>query len=144
MSAGFPPQPRPDPDSAPFWDGLRQGRLLIQYSAAADEWQFPPLERCRRTGGELAWREVAGSGTIHSFIVQRHALAPGYGDRVPYVVALVDLDEAPGVRLPTQLVDCDPGEIRVGSPVRCEIVPLPGGDWQVPVFRLDRGGAERG
>lgn len=136
-----PPQPRPHPDSLPFWEGLRRGELLIQYSPLADRWQFPPLERCRHSAGPLVWRAVAGEGSVYSFIVQRQALAPGYRDLLPYAIALVELDDAPGVRLPTQLVGCDPERVEVGDRVRCEIVPLPGGDFHVPVFRPIGGGA---
>lgn len=140
----IPPQPRPDSDSLPFWDGLRQGKLLIQYSEMADRWQFPPLERCRHSGGPLVWRQVGRRGRIHSFIVQRQALAPGYGEKLPYVIALVELAEAPGIRLPTQLVGCVPEQVQVGDQVSCEIVPLPGGDFQIPVFRPVAVGDEGG
>ena len=98
-------------------------------------WLQPPLERCRRCAGPTGFEEVAGTGTVYSFIVQRQASVVGYLDAIPYVVALVELDEQPGLRLPTRLVDIEPEQVHVGMRVTAEIVDLPGGEYKVPVFR---------
>jgi uncharacterized OB-fold protein len=127
------PRPVPDADSAPFWEGAAAGRLRLQYGPESGRWQFPPLERDRFTGGPLEWRDVGGGGVVHSFIVQRQAAAPGFSEVLPYVIALVELDEAPGVRLPARLLDAV-GRARVGARVACEFVRQ--GDLQLPVFRL--------
>jgi uncharacterized OB-fold protein len=85
--------------------------------------------------GETAFEPIAGTGSIYSFIVVRQAAVPGYVHNLPYVVALVDLDEQPGLRLPGRVVDVDPEGVSVGMRVAAELVPLPGGDHVVPVFR---------
>jgi uncharacterized OB-fold protein len=131
----MPPQPVPDAQSAPFWQGAAAGKLMLQYGPDSGKWQFPPLERDRFTGGLLEWREVRGRGTVYSFVVQRQRATPGFDGQLPYVIALIDLDEAPGVRLPSRLIDA-PHRVRIGARVACSFVPLPGGPFHVPVFHL--------
>jgi len=133
-----PPQPRPDPDSAGFWTHSCEGRLSLQRCGACSRWQFPPVERCRHCNGALSWQPVSGRGTVHSYIVQHHNVAPGFDELRPYVIALIAPDQAPHVRLPARLIDVDPAEVRIGAPVEAVIVPLPGGEMRVPVFRAER------
>ena len=90
------PVPVPDPDSAPYWEGLKNGKLMLCRCDDTGKWIHPPLERSRHTGGPVHFEEVSGNGTIFSYIVVRQALVPG---RVPpYVVGLVELAEQPGGR----------------------------------------------
>jgi uncharacterized OB-fold protein len=95
----------------------------------------PPLERCRRCGGETAFEDVSGRGTVHSYIVVHHPSVPGYLHDLPYLVALVELVEQAGLRLPGRLDGVQPDEARIGMLVEADIVPLPGGDHSVAVFR---------
>jgi uncharacterized OB-fold protein len=74
---------------------------------------------------------------VFSFIVVHKPAIPGYRDKLPYAVALVELDEQPGLRLPARLVDVDPGKVRIGQRVRAQIERHPGGDFHVAVFRPD-------
>ena len=134
----FPPQPAVDADSAPFWAALQQGQLQLQYSVAAGRWQFPPLERCRFTGGPLEWRAIAKAGKIHSYIVQHRPPAPGFDHLAPYPIALIEPDEAPDVRLPMRIVDSNGDDVAVGLRVAIDVVDLPGGAWKIPVARLQR------
>lgn len=131
----YPPQPAPDPDTRAFWEATASGRLAVCRCRSCGRWLHPPLERCRECGGETAFEEVTGNGVIYSFIVQRQPLVAGYIDRTPYVVALVELDEQPGLRLPARIVGADPSEVACGMRVKAEFADLPGGDFTVPVFR---------
>jgi len=133
--ASLPPQPAPDVDSEGFWRATAEGRLALCRCRACGLWHQPPLERCRRCEGPTAFEDVAGTGSVYSFIVVRQPSVPGYLDDLPYVVALVELDEQVGLRLPARLVGIDPDEVAVGRAVRVELVELPGGDFTVPVFR---------
>lgn len=139
MGAGIPPQPRPDLDSEPFWQATAQGRLELCRCQDCGLWHQPPQDRCRHCHGTTGFEEVSGNGTVSSFIVVRHAAVPGYLDELPYVVALVELDEQAGLRLPGRIVGADPDSVKVAARVRAEIVPLRGGDYRVPVFRCDGG-----
>jgi uncharacterized OB-fold protein len=133
----YPPQPAPDVDSARFWQATAEGRLALCRCVDCGLWLQPPLERCRRCGGATTFEDVSGNGSVYSFIVQRQPSVVGYVDAIPYVVALVELDEQPGLRLPARLVGVEPEDVRVDMRVTAELVELPGGDFTVPVFRPD-------
>jgi uncharacterized OB-fold protein len=135
VTAPYPPQPAPDVDSAPFWEAAADGRLALCRCDECGTWLQPPLERCRRCAGTTSFQPVAGTGTVYSFIVQRQPSVVGYVDEVPYVVALVELDEQAGLRLPTRLVGVEPEDVTVGMSVTVEFIALPGGDYTIPVFR---------
>jgi uncharacterized OB-fold protein len=131
-----PPQPAPDADSEGFWQATAEGRLAMCRCQSCGIWLQPPLERCRACNGETGWEEIAGTGTVYSFIVVRQPSVPGYLDDLPYVVALVELDEQPGLRLPSRLDGADPDAVAVGARVRAQLVPLAGGEFTIPVFSL--------
>lgn len=131
----YPPQPVPDPDTLPFWQATAAGRLAMCRCQQCSLWMQPPLERCRRCAGPTAFEDVAGTGTVYTFIVQRQAAVAGYLDAVPYAVALVELDEQVGLRLPSRIVGVEPEAVRCGMRVGVELTALPGGDFTVPLFR---------
>lgn len=133
-SALPPPQPSPDLDTRQFWDATADGRLAFARCQACGFWHSPPLERCRRCAAPTAFEAVAGTGTVYTFIVQRQPAVVGYFDQVPYTVAIVELDEQSGLRIPGRLVDVDPDDVSIGMRVQARIVPLPGGDFRVPVW----------
>ena len=135
VSTEVPPQPVPDEDSAGFWRALDDGRLALCRCTRCRRWLQPPLERCPRCWSETAFEPVAGTGELHSFIVVHQPAIPGYRDALPYTVALVELDEQPGLRLPGRLVGAEPSALRIGQRVAAQIEGLPGGDFKVAVFR---------
>ena len=134
MSADVPPQPVPDPDTIGYWEALADGRLSLCRCQDCRTWMHPPLERCRRCGGATSFEPVSGTGVVHSFIVMRRASVPGLGDG-PYVIGVVDVDDAPGVRLSGH-IDAAPDEVTVGAPVVVRIVDVPGGPFHQPEFVL--------
>lgn len=131
----IPPQPVPDADTAPFWEATAADRLAMCRCQSCGLWLQPPLDRCRACASPTAFQDVAGTGTVYSFIVQRQPSVPGYLDKVPYVVGLVELDEQRGLRLPARIIGVDPADMSCGMRVRAELTGLPGGDFRVPVFR---------
>ncbi len=135
MSSNLPPQPAPDADTEGFWEAAAEGRLTLCRCVECQIWLHPPLERCRRCAGDTAFEPVSGTGTLYSFIVQRQPAVVGYLDGTPYVVALVELDGAPGVRLPARIVDTEPDCVSVGMRVEVDFADLPGGEFKVAVFR---------
>jgi uncharacterized OB-fold protein len=112
------PLPAPDHDSLPFWEGCRSHRLLVQRCEDCGRPRFPPGPRCPHCRSPRArWDESRGRGTVYSWIVVEHPVPPDvYGADVPYVVALVDLDE--GVRMATNIVGCDPYGVTAGMVVQ--------------------------
>ena len=110
--------PIPDPISEPYWTATTRGILLIQHCSACDRFEFYPRPFCRQCAGELTWREASGRGTVYSFTIVRQSRTPPFDQLVPYVVALVDLDEGP--RMMTNVVDCAPDDVSIGQ--RVEVV----------------------
>ena len=133
-----PPQPEPTVDTEGFWEATAAGRLSLCRCQACGLWHQPPLERCRHCAGPTGFEPVSGSGTIYTFIVQRQPAVVGYFDRVPYAVAIVELDEQPGLRLTGRVVDIDVDDVAIGMRVQARIEPLPGGDFHVPVWETTK------
>jgi uncharacterized OB-fold protein len=128
-----PPVPVPDPDTAPFWEGLKEGKLMLCRCDDTGKWIHPPLERSRFTGGPVHFEQVSGEGTIFSYIIVRQSLVPG---RIPpYVIGIVELAEQPGLRI-NAIIAADPGDVRIGQPVRMRIVDLGDSGFRVPEFVL--------
>jgi len=101
--------PVPDADGAPFWEYAARGELRVQACADCGEARFPPrpcCPHCRSFASE--WRETSGRGRIWSYVVPHPPLLPDYAAHAPYVVLLVELAEAPRIRLVGNLVS-EPG-----------------------------------
>jgi len=113
------PRPRPTPVAAPFWDGLREGRLRLQRCEDCAAWIYYPRVRCPVClSARVAWHDVEGDGAVFTFTVARQATAPAFADDVPQLLAIVELDV--GVRVTSTLVDVAPEAVHVGlrvSPV---------------------------
>lgn len=111
------PLPVPTPVSQPFWDGLKEHVIRIQYSPSAGTYVFYPRILAPGTlADDLEWREVSGAGTLYTFTVTDRPTAPPWAGSVPQLLAIVELDEGP--RMSTELVDVDPASLRAGMRVR--------------------------
>lgn len=109
------PLPRPDEDSEEFWRGCRSHELRMQRCDDCGHIRFRPSPVCPACLSEaFSWERLSGRGVVHSFGVVRRPLVRGFED-LPYVLALVDLDEGP--RLTTQIVGCEAAEVAIGMPV---------------------------
>ncbi|MBS0345849.1 MAG: OB-fold domain-containing protein [Proteobacteria bacterium] len=111
------PMPVPTEISAPFWDGLKAGRLNLQRCNSCGHWIFFPRRHCDKCWShDVEWREVAGTGTLYTYTLTRIPTLPDFADEMPQKMAVVELDE--GVRINTTLVGLDEDEIRVGMRVK--------------------------
>jgi uncharacterized protein len=121
--------PTVTPDTAFFWDGLKEHRLRIQRCTACNELRHPPRPMCPRCNS-LAWDTIdsAGRGTVYSFVLPRH---PDFGFADPHIVALVELDE--GTRIVTNLVGFDPAAVAIGQRVEVRFETFDG-DLTLPLF----------
>ena len=113
-----------------FWTGGAQGELLIQRCEKCTRWVHPPGAECPACGGGLRPEPVSGRGTIFTFTENFQQFHPDVPP--PYVIAIVVLDEQDDLRLPTNIVDCDPAALECGSPVR--VVFEQQGEIFVPLF----------
>jgi uncharacterized OB-fold protein len=104
-----------DDDTAGFWDAARRGAIGVQFCAGCDRPLHLPRPYCSACGSwETVWRDVAPLGHVYSWTVAGHQVHPSFP--VPYTIALVELDEVPGVRLLTHLAGTPP--IGAGTPMR--------------------------
>jgi uncharacterized protein len=121
--------PVPNRDDEYFWKGVAEGRLLGRRCAACSYLQHPPSPMCPQCGS-VEWRAVdlAGTGSVYSWIVSRHPSRP---DDEPRIVALVELDE--GIRMVSNLRGVEAAGVRNGMRVEVEF-----GDFdsvRLPQFR---------
>jgi uncharacterized OB-fold protein len=123
-------------DTQPFWDGVRQKKLVIQYCTEAKKYQYYPRPVSIYTGRKtLEWREVSGKGTIYASTVVR-IRGPGLEGRLPLCVATVELDV--GVRIIANVLDCAPEDLAIGKRVTLAWDRL-AKDQLYPAFRLEQG-----
>lgn len=110
------PAPVPEPEAEPYFAAAAEGRLVVQRCERCGAHQLYPRVLCLQCRGPVAWVEASGRGTVYSYTVIRQNHARPFRDWIPYVVALVDLDEGP--RLMTNVVGTDPDDVHVGMAVR--------------------------
>lgn len=107
-------QPTRSPLTEPWFEACNRGELLIQRCKDCGAYQFYPRTLCTQCDStSLEWVAAQGTASIASYTVVRHAVSPAF--EVPYVVALVDLEEGP--RLMTNIVNTDPDSLEIGMPV---------------------------
>jgi len=130
VTAPAKPLPAVTAETAPYWEGCRQGVLRLQRCTACQTLQFPPRRHCGHCLGDaLAWERASGRGRIASWTVVRHPPSAAFAADVPYVVAIVTLDEGPAMM--AGLRDCDVEAVRTGMRVevvfeaRSETISLP-------------------
>ncbi|HVX20573.1 MAG TPA: Zn-ribbon domain-containing OB-fold protein [Acidimicrobiales bacterium] len=109
------PLPVELPDAREFWSGLRRGELLLQFCPRCRRYQHYPRSACTRCLGPATWRPASGRGTVYSYSVVRQNRMPPFDQLVPYVLAVVELDEGP--RLLGNVTGCDVERVAVGLPV---------------------------
>ena len=125
-AAGPRARPMPARHDRPFWDGLREHRLLLPYCAGCAGYWYPPAPRCPRClRAEVTWQEVPGRGTLYSWATACRPFAPGLG--APYTVVQVELDVQPGLLLDSTLAGRDGVLPRLGLPVTAVYLDDPRG-----------------
>ena len=110
------PLPELTPVSQPFWNALREKRILIQYSPSTQRYVFYPRTLAPGTlADDLQWREIDGAGSLYTFTVARRPTGPPWAERLPQLLAVVEWDAGP--RVSTELVDVAPEDIHIGMRV---------------------------
>lgn len=137
MTTQIKPRPIPKPgtyvDTAPFWEGVRNRELVLQYCSDTGRFQHYPRPVSIYTGSRnLEWRKVSGKGVIYAKTVVNIA-GPGLEGRLPLPVVTVDLDE--GARLLGNIVDSEPSQIVIGARVEVAWDHI-ADDVYYPAFRL--------
>ena len=110
------PIPKMSPWSKPFWDGCKKHELLIQKCKNCNKFVFYPKIICPFCLSEnLEWVRASGCGKVYSYSVIYSYQPEVFSDDVPYVIAIIELDE--GVRMMSNIVECDPETVKCGMDV---------------------------
>ena len=125
--------PTIEPETRPFWDGAAEERLVIQRCGACGRWQYYPRPFCKACWSEdVTWAEACGRATLYTYSIVRRNDLPPFDHRVPYVAAIVDLEEGP--RMVSEVVDCPLEEVTIGMGLAVTYRDLADG-LKLPVFR---------
>jgi uncharacterized OB-fold protein len=126
--------PFADETTQPFWDAATEGRLIAPRCTVCGTVVLPPQPFCFACQSQaFEWIDLPGTGTIYTFTVVRHPLAPHLADVVPYVSGVIELDgtQGAGARLMLNITDADPDAVKIGDKVLIwfdqvsETLPLP-------------------
>jgi len=109
------PVPAGESVAGEFWSAAAEGRLIVQRCPACGERQFYPRTLCTTCGASPEWEEASGRGVVHTFTVIRQNGSSPFREELPYVVAMIELDEGP--RMMGNVTGCAPGDVFVGMPV---------------------------
>jgi uncharacterized protein len=122
-------------DTEFFWAGTASGELRIQHCPSCGRLRHPPGPMCPSCGADQQdWVAASGRGTVFSYVVHHHPKVPG--KQLPFVVALVELEE--GVRMLGELVDVDPATVSIGLPVELALTKIDD-ELTLPFWRPARG-----
>lgn len=121
----------PEPHEEFFWTSGADGVLRFLGCDACGRLHHPPLPRCPYCrDADVSPMAVSGRATIATFTINRQPFMPGF--EPPYVIAIVEIEEDPTIRLTTNLVDIAVDDVEIGLPVMASFER--NGDWYVPLF----------
>ncbi|WP_202124777.1 Zn-ribbon domain-containing OB-fold protein [Actinomadura physcomitrii] len=121
-----------DTSTEPFWQAAKQERLVAPKCAACGTFRLPPTPFCPECQStEVDWTELSGRATVFSFSVV-HGF-PGLPD-ITLVPVILDLPDAPGARLVSNVIDVEPEKVEIGMELEVLFSPISDG-WLLPLFR---------
>lgn len=124
----------------PFWVAAKEKRLVAPQCADCGTFRLPPTPFCPNCQSKaVTWIELSGAATVYSFAVV-HGF-PGMPD-LTLVPAVLDLPDAPGARLVSNVVDVTPDDVEIGTHLRVDFTPITDG-WLLPIFRVVDGPASK-
>lgn len=105
------------PEELPYWEGLKERRIMLQRCRDCAKVWFPIGPVCPKClSMDFDWTQMSGRGVIHNYVVYHRAWMPFFEKRLPYAVVQVELEEGP--RLTTNLIGVPLDEIKIGMPVK--------------------------
>ncbi|HVW43560.1 MAG TPA: Zn-ribbon domain-containing OB-fold protein [Amycolatopsis sp.] len=121
-----------DTYTEPFWQAAKEERLVAPKCGDCGSFRLPPTPFCPQCRSrEVEWTELSGQAEVFSFSVL-HGF-PGIPD-ITLIAAVLDLPDAPGARLVTNIVGADPDKVAIGDKVEVVFSPIADG-WKIPLFR---------
>jgi uncharacterized OB-fold protein len=129
-----------NPVTEPFWDAAKERRLVAPKCSDCGAFRLPPTPYCPECRSKAVdWVELSGRAEVYSFAVV-HGF-PGYPE-ITLVPVVVNLPDAPGARLITNLIDVDPADVEIGMQLTVDFHPITDG-WMLPVFRVASADADK-
>ena len=115
------PLPRITGETKPFWNAARLGTLAIQRCDDCHQYQWYPRGFCSNCWStHIRYVKASGKGTVWTYTITYQNRSPGFSQEVPYVLALVELDE--GVKVFTNIIECKPDDVQIGMAVEVVFV----------------------
>jgi uncharacterized protein len=131
------PIPIPTEVSRPFWDAAARHKLIVQSCSSCNRVFMYARRYCPFClSADVGWRDATGRGTIYTVTVQERGAPSGFADSVPYVIAVVLLEE--GVRIMSNIVGAGARQAACGDPVEVDFELIEGTALVLPVFQLTR------
>ena len=128
--------PRITPENEHYWTGGAEGELRFLRCGACQTWIHPPQPVCPEClSKDLGVAAVSGRAELTSYTVNHQPWLPGFPP--PYVVCIVEIEEQKGLRITSNLVDCEPEQIRIGMPLRVRFEQVE--DVWLPLFAPAQG-----
>lgn len=139
------PFPGVDQDNDPFWQGLKRHEFLLFRCKKCGAWYWP-VSFCRNCDnepffGNLEWVKVSGKGKVFNFNIVYRPGSAAYKDDVPYVFAIIQMDEGPHIS--STIIDCDPIQVKIDMPVEVVFKDITTAEYEnvkedftLPYFRL--------
>ncbi|MCL6563391.1 MAG: OB-fold domain-containing protein [Firmicutes bacterium] len=132
------PRPNIDGDIQPFWEGLKNHQFLLYRCQQCGAWYWPAAF-CRFHDNQpfaanMKWEPASGRGRIFTFNVHHWAFDPAFKEDVPYVYALIELDEGP--MFGTNIVGTPPDQVRIGQRVEIVFEDYPEEGFTLPKARI--------
>jgi hypothetical protein len=130
---GMPP-PLADAVTLPFWQAAAEHRLVVQRCTGCGHLRLPPAPlcpECRSAGSD--WKQVSGRGAVYTYTVVHRPIAAG--QPLPFIIAVIALEDAGGVRIISNLVGARPEALEIGQPVELVWEDM-SAELSIPRFRL--------
>ena len=114
--------PEADAFTRAYWDAAAGGRLLIRRCGACGRAHHYPREFCPYCWSEdVVWERASGRAVLYTWSVVHRNDLPPFPDWIPYVAAVVDLDEGP--RMMTNVVQCEFDDLAIGMALEAVFHP---------------------
>jgi len=132
---GMPP-PMADTTTLPWWEAAAEHKLVVQRCTACEHTRHPPAPVCPECrSDESDWRELSGRGEVYTYTIVHRPIAADQA--LPYVIAVIALQDSGGLRMISNLVDVDPDDLEIGMPVELVWEDM-SADLAIPRFRPAR------
>jgi uncharacterized OB-fold protein len=134
------PAPLADATTLPWWQAAAEHRLVVQRCGACGRTRLPPAPLCPACrSADAEWQPISGRGEVYTYTVVHRPIAAG--QPLPTVIAVIALEGSGGLRMLSNVVGADPGEIAIGMPVELVWEDM-GPELAIPRFRPRAAGSE--